>query len=279
MQIFIIVMPVPPMMQQSQFQQPMIPRQLPPQAMVAQQPHHIIQQQPKMPPQHIQFAQHTPHAQVAARQVVPQPLVQQQAMAQQHVLTHSTVLVQQTSVKAAPPPQIVQQPYKGPINPQMLPTHFQTTVTVGNRPSLPNVPKVPILPQNALRVNTPQNQIQSQQVTPTQVSTDTNSHKPVTNQPPKTTTPQPVNVQTTPISTNTQHKTNSTSKPAETPMQISPVKTENIGSKKMSSTPEGVGAIYTHTETSATPPVFHYMPAPPTEIVLDSTAESFTKLW
>nr|XP_039255039.1 AT-rich interactive domain-containing protein 2-like [Styela clava] len=45
------------------------------------------------------------------------------------------------------------------------------------------------------------------------------------------------------------------------------------------SSPPGVGPTYTHSEAGTVPPVFHYMPAPPTEITQDNSPESFTKLW
>ncbi|XP_076811088.1 uncharacterized protein LOC143453970 [Clavelina lepadiformis] len=37
--------------------------------------------------------------------------------------------------------------------------------------------------------------------------------------------------------------------------------------------------VYTHTESHSTPPVYHYMPAPPADIILDKSPESFAKLW
>lgn len=59
--------------------------------------------------------------------------------------------------------------------------------------------------------------------------------------------------------------------PASTPPSA-PTTTRN-------SSPAGVGPTYTHPETGTTPPIFHYMPAPPNNIVQDNTPESFTKLW
>jgi len=37
--------------------------------------------------------------------------------------------------------------------------------------------------------------------------------------------------------------------------------------------------MYTHSELRTAPPVFHYMPAPPSNIKIDQSLESFTKLW
>lgn len=37
--------------------------------------------------------------------------------------------------------------------------------------------------------------------------------------------------------------------------------------------------IYTHTESQLVPPVFHYIPAPPANITLDKSPESFAQLW
>lgn len=44
-------------------------------------------------------------------------------------------------------------------------------------------------------------------------------------------------------------------------------------------TPPGAGATYTHPETGTVPPVFHYIPAPPSDIANDKSPEAFTKLW
>ncbi|XP_078481091.1 uncharacterized protein LOC100177114 [Ciona intestinalis] len=45
------------------------------------------------------------------------------------------------------------------------------------------------------------------------------------------------------------------------------------------SKPIDAGPMYTHTDKHAVPPVYHYMPAPPPDIVLDKSPESFAQLW
>nr|CAB3222864.1 AT-rich interactive domain-containing protein 2-like [Phallusia mammillata] len=63
------------------------------------------------------------------------------------------------------------------------------------------------------------------------------------------------------------------------PVPVNPVSTKPINPTKQANRPVGAGPTYTHSETTTVPPVFHYMPAPPSDIVLDKSPESFAQLW
>lgn len=63
------------------------------------------------------------------------------------------------------------------------------------------------------------------------------------------------------------------------PVPVNPALAKTVHQQKESNRPIGAGPTYTHTETSSVPPIYHYMPAPPSDIVLDKSPESFAQLW
>ena len=154
-----------------------------------------------------------------------------------------------------------------PVQPQVtLPTpqvkaviqpHQQATrVPVVSAPVMQQN-RVPILPQIVVQAKVETPPVPQQMTVKQPDSHAIQSQEP--QQPPQTT-----QVQAPP-------KAVITPPPSTTPSAV-PVPSQN-------SSPPGVGPTYTHSETGTVPPVFHYMPAPPTDIVQDNSPESFTKLW
>ena len=202
---------------------------------------HVVQHNTHLPqlPTHPQ-----PSVAHVARQVAPLPSPKHPQLPHHSVPTLPKTFLQQNSSKHHPhaytPPAVAQHT---PPNSQQVP---QSPGLVAQPPAHPETTHAPYLHiQGRLQQHTPQ-----LVASPANASTPA---KPAASQPP--------------ASQKLKRQKGKTKKP------------EQKKAKPLASSKSSVVPVYTHSEVRSEPPVFHYIPAPPSNIALNKTPESFAQLW
>ena len=202
-----------------------------------------------------------------------------------HVLQHKAHVVQQNahfpSQSAHFAPQAARLPLQNaPIPPQKLSQVPHPNVILPQSSVLPqqNVqvhqkpPAIPVIPQHTQYAGQqiPQNAALVFQP-PTSQMPHLAIQTPMQQKPSQTFT-----VQQTSISVTVKTVSSASQKPKK---QSKAKKTEQKKAKPSTSSKPSASSVYTHTESQLEPPVYHYMPAPPSNIVLNKSPESFAQLW